>query len=97
MVPDGKCNPKVYANWFLFKQGEIHAAGIGLAHLSQLPDHSIVHLHWGLWGVLAASTLSKSVLATVSGGWQFGWRVASALLRMLAAIALTLVWFQPPV
>jgi uncharacterized membrane protein (DUF4010 family) len=77
--------------------GEIHAAGIGLAHLSQLPDHSIVHLHWGLWGVLAASTLSKSVLATVSGGWQFGWRVASALLLMLAAIALTLLWFQPPV
>jgi hypothetical protein len=75
--------------------GEIHAAGISLAHLSRLPVHSDVHLLWGLWGVLAASTLSKSVLATVSGGWQFGWRVTSSLLLMLIAYAATLLWFQP--
>ena len=74
--------------------GEIHAAAISLAHLSRLPEHSNQHLLWGLWGVLAASTLSKSVLATISGGWQFGWRVASALVMMLMAYAAALLWFQ---
>jgi len=74
--------------------GEIHAAGISLAHLSRLPDHSNLHLLWGLWGVLAASTLSKSVLATISGGWQFGWRVAVALSLMLLSFALVLVASQ---
>ena len=73
---------------------EIHAAAISLAHLSHLPEHSNQHLLWGLWGVLAASTLSKSVLATISGGWQFGWRVASALVLMLLAFAATLLWSQ---
>jgi uncharacterized membrane protein (DUF4010 family) len=72
---------------------EIHAAAISLAHLSLLPEHSKPHLLWGLWGVLAASTLSKSVLATISGGWQFGWRVASALVLMLMAFAATLLWY----
>ena len=74
--------------------GEIHAAGISLAHLSRLPEHSNPHLLWGLWGVLAASTLSKSVLATISGGWQFGWRVCSSLVLMLLAFAAVLLWHQ---
>ena len=74
--------------------GEIHAAGISLAHLSRVPEHSDMHLHWGLWGVLAASTLSKSVLATISGGWAFGWRIASALVLMLLTFAAVLFWHQ---
>jgi hypothetical protein len=44
--------------------------------------------------VLAASTLSKSVLATISGGWAFGWRIASALVLMLFTFAATLLWYQ---
>ena len=75
--------------------GEIHAAGISLAHLSRLPAHSYQHLQWGMWGVLAASTLSKSVLATISGGWQFGWRVTTALVSMLIGFAAALLWLQP--
>jgi uncharacterized membrane protein (DUF4010 family) len=74
--------------------GEIHAAAISLAHLSLQAQYAVPHLQWGLWGVLAASTLSKSCVAVLSGGWKFALRLASSLVLMLLSIAGVLVWAQ---
>jgi uncharacterized membrane protein (DUF4010 family) len=75
---------------------EIHAAAFSLAHLSLQPAISLPHLQWGLWGVLAASALSKTVFACVSGGWRFGLNLALSLLLMLGVFAATLLWMQWP-
>ena len=75
---------------------EIHAAAFSLSHLSLQPAISLPHLQWGLWGVLAASTLSKTVFACVSGGWRFGMNLALSLVLMLAVFAMSLAWVQWP-
>ena len=73
---------------------EIHAAAFSLAHLSLQPDMSAFHLQWGLWGVMLASTVSKTVFACISGGWRFGVQLALSLLLMLGMFAVTLAWMQ---
>ena len=76
---------------------EIHAAAFSLAHLSLQPAISLPHLQWGLWGVVLASTLSKTVFACISGGWRFGVYLVLSLLLMLGVFALSLVCLQWPV
>ena len=71
---------------------EIHAAAISLAHLSMQADSNMLHVQWGLCGVLASSVLAKSVVAWVSGGRLFCQRVGGALLLMLLSFALVLAW-----
>jgi hypothetical protein len=71
---------------------EIHAAAISLAHMSMQADSNMLHLKWGLCGVLASSVLAKSVVAWVSGGRLFCQRVGGALLLMLLSFALVLAW-----
>jgi uncharacterized membrane protein (DUF4010 family) len=70
---------------------ELHAAAASIAQLaadSQLePDVAT----WGLLLLLLVSALAKSVLAFVSGGAKYGWRVASGLLLMAAAASITLL------
>ena len=50
-----------------------------------------------LWGVVLASTLSKTVFACISGGWRFGVYLVLSLLLMLGVFALSLVCLQWPV
>ncbi|NDG14408.1 MAG: DUF4010 domain-containing protein [Betaproteobacteria bacterium] len=71
---------------------EIHAAAISLAHMSMQTDSNMLHLQWGLCGVLAASVLSKSVVALVSGGLKFSLRVSAALALMWVSFAAVLAW-----
>jgi uncharacterized membrane protein (DUF4010 family) len=70
---------------------ELHAAAASLAQLaadSQLPLHTA---SWGLVLMLLVSALAKSVLAFVSGGTSYGWRVAAGLLLMASAAGFTLL------
>jgi uncharacterized membrane protein (DUF4010 family) len=70
---------------------ELHAAAASLAQLaadSQLETHAA---SWGLLLLLLVSALAKSVLAFVSGGANYGWRVAAGLLLMTGAAAATLL------
>lgn len=71
---------------------EIHAAAISLAHMSLQADSNMLHLQWGLCGVLATSVISKTMVARVSGGWPFSLRVGGALLLMLLSFAGILIW-----
>jgi uncharacterized membrane protein (DUF4010 family) len=73
---------------------EIHAAAFSVAQLSLQPEMSAFHLQWGLWGVMLASTVSKTVFACISGGWRFGVQLALSLLLMLVMFAMALVWMQ---
>lgn len=64
---------------------ELHAAGASLAQMhagSALDDAS---LRWGFIGLLAASTLAKSVLAWIAGGPAYGTRVGIGLVGMCGA------------
>jgi uncharacterized membrane protein (DUF4010 family) len=73
---------------------ELHAAAASLAQLSAGDGVALAHARWGVLALLAASAGAKSVLAFVSGGAGYGWRVASGLLGMLVAAGAAL-WLLP--
>jgi uncharacterized membrane protein (DUF4010 family) len=69
---------------------ELHAAAASIAQLSvdnQLP-HSTAS--WGLMLLLLVSSAAKTVLAFISGGAGYGWRVGAGMVLMAAAASLTL-------
>ncbi len=68
---------------------EVHAAAASIAQLHASGGLGSGTSHWGVIVVLAASALSKSVIAFISGGRRYGTLVASGLLLMVAAAALT--------
>ena len=68
---------------------ELHAAAASIAQLSVAGDLTPDHGRWALIGLLATSGLAKSVLAFVSGGAGYGWRVATGLGCMVAAAVVT--------
>ena len=68
---------------------EVHAAAASIAQLHASGGLGSGTSHWGVIAVLAASALSKSVIAFISGGRRYGTLVASGLLLMVAAAALT--------
>ena len=46
---------------------------------------------WSLVAVLASSAVAKTLLAFISGGAGFGWRVALGLAAMVTGASLTLL------
>jgi uncharacterized membrane protein (DUF4010 family) len=70
---------------------ELHAAAASVAQLAADSQLDIQTASWGLLLLLLVSALAKSVLAFVSGGANYGWRVAAGLLLMTAAAAVTLL------
>jgi uncharacterized membrane protein (DUF4010 family) len=71
---------------------ELHAAVATVGQLFQqgVLDHA--QARWGLFGLLAASGLAKSVVAMVSGGRAYGLRVAIGLLATLLAVAAAILF-----
>jgi uncharacterized membrane protein (DUF4010 family) len=69
---------------------EVHAAAASLAQLAAGQQLPLLPAAWGLALLLAVAALSKSVLAFVSGGAGYGWRVAAGLIAMPLAFAATL-------
>jgi uncharacterized membrane protein (DUF4010 family) len=70
---------------------ELHAAAASLAQLSSGGGMGIPHARWGMLALLAASVLSKSILAFVSGGVSYGLRVSAGLVAMLVAATAVLI------
>ena len=66
------------------------AAAASIAQLSvdnQLPPATA---SWGLMLLLLVSSVAKTVLAFISGGAGYGWRVGAGMVLMAAAASLTL-------
>ena len=70
---------------------EIHAAAASLAQLSLASDMPMNLVTWSLVAVLASSAVAKTLLAFISGGAGFGWRVALGLAAMVTGASLTLL------
>ncbi len=66
---------------------ELHAAVAGVATLFSNGTLDPTQARWALVGLLAASSLAKSVVAFASGGRAFGLRVAVGLSAMTLAAA----------
>jgi hypothetical protein len=73
---------------------ELHAAAASLSQLTADSQLQAGTATWGLLLLLLVSALAKSVLAFVSGGWNYGWRVAAGLLAMAATAGLTMLMVQ---
>jgi uncharacterized membrane protein (DUF4010 family) len=73
---------------------EVHAAAASLAQLSADGQISLLAGSWGLAMLLAVSAVAKSVLAFVSGGAVYGWRVLLGLVGMSAAAATSLIFIN---
>lgn len=70
---------------------EVHAAGASVAELASVQKLSIEAASWGLVLLLLVSAVAKSVLAFVSGGPAYGWRVLAGLSCMPLLASLTLI------
>lgn len=67
---------------------EIHAAAVSIAQLSPPHIDPSVQARWGVIAIFGASATSKVFLAYVSGGKQYGTKIATGLgLCLAAAIA----------
>lgn len=64
---------------------ELHAAAASVAQLSAAEAISQPHARWGVLGLLAASSVAKSVLAFAAGDRRYGAGVALGLLLALTA------------
>lgn len=71
---------------------ELHAALAGMAQLVQNNVLSLPNSHWGLLGLLASTTLVKSIIAWFAGGKDFAWRFMAAMAMMLLSVTLTALW-----
>jgi uncharacterized membrane protein (DUF4010 family) len=72
---------------------ELHAAVATLGQLFQQGVLDGQQARWGLLGLLAASTLAKSGVAFASGGKAYGLRVATGLVTMVLAVAMTILFW----
>jgi uncharacterized membrane protein (DUF4010 family) len=70
---------------------ELHAGLIGLAQLVQNGTLTLEQSHWGIFGLVAVSALTKSIIAWVAGNSAFAWRFGLAMLVMLMVMAGTSV------
>ncbi|HWS76991.1 MAG TPA: DUF4010 domain-containing protein [Thermomonas sp.] len=71
---------------------ELHAAAATVARLAENGSLDPVQAGWGMVGLLAATSIAKSLIAFVSGGGAYGRRVAAGLVLMTAAAAAG-AWF----
>lgn len=65
---------------------EVHASAASLGQLVKSDAISLQVAHWGFFGILAVSAMTKSVIAWASGGKAYGLRVSIGLAAMLAGI-----------
>lgn len=70
---------------------ELHAALIGMAQLVQNGTLTLEQSHWGMFGLVAVSALTKSIIAWVASNRAFALRFGLAMLVMLMAVAGTSV------
>jgi len=70
---------------------ELHAALIGMAQLVQNGTLTLEQSHWGIFGLVAVSALTKSIIAWVAGNSAFALRFGLAMLVMLLVMAGTSV------
>jgi uncharacterized membrane protein (DUF4010 family) len=75
---------------------EVHAAGASLAQLAATGQLDLSSAAWGVVVLLAVSALAKGVIAFISGGRPYGWRVASGLAAapLVAALGFFIITFQ---
>lgn len=73
---------------------ELQAAAVAVGQLAGAQALTLPEARWGIVALLATSSAAKSVLAFLSGGAAYGWRVAAGLLAMTAAAA-TAAWWWP--
>jgi uncharacterized membrane protein (DUF4010 family) len=73
---------------------EVHAAAASLAQLAAGQQLPLLPAAWGLALLLAVAALAKAVLAFMSGGAGYGWRVAAGLVAMPLAFAAALAISQ---
>ena len=67
---------------------EIHSAAVSIAQLSHTDSTQSAYARWGVIAILASSVSSKILLAYLSGGKDYGHRMATGLGALLiAAIA----------
>ena len=66
---------------------EVHAAGASVAELAAVEKLTLEAASWGLVLLLLVSAVAKAILAFVSGGRGYGWRVLAGLLCMPALSA----------
>jgi uncharacterized membrane protein (DUF4010 family) len=69
---------------------ELHAAAASISQLSSEATLPVSTASWGLVLLLLVSSIAKTVLAFVSGGANFGWRVGAGLLLVPAVAGLVL-------
>ena len=67
---------------------EVHAAAASVGKLWQAGSFDVEQARWAVVGLLAASSLAKSVVAFASGGRAYGLRVTLGLAAMVAAATL---------
>lgn len=66
---------------------EVHAAAATVGKLWQSGSFDVDQARWAIVGLLAASSVAKSVVAFASGGRAYGLRVMLGLAAMVAAAA----------
>lgn len=67
---------------------EVHAAAAGVSQLQAVGDLTLAQARVGLVALLAAAAAAKVLVAAISGGRVYGWRVGIGLGSMIAAAAL---------
>ncbi len=67
---------------------ELHSATAGVANLFRDGVLDADYARWAVVGLIAASSLAKSLVAFASGGKAFGWRIAVGLAGMTTAAVL---------
>lgn len=70
---------------------EVHAAAASIAQLAAHEQLEIGTASWGLVLLMGVSGAAKSVLAFVSGGPAYGWRVATGLIAVPVAMSAVLL------
>jgi uncharacterized membrane protein (DUF4010 family) len=70
---------------------EVHAAAASLVQLSAQQQLALQTAGWGLVLLVLSASLAKSMLAFISGGSRYGWKVAAGLMAVPAGMALVLL------
>lgn len=71
---------------------EIHAATASLAQLYAVGELPLHTARFGMLGVLAAATVAKTIVAIITGGLGYGWRVGLGLAASTLAAGLAILF-----
>lgn len=73
---------------------EIHAAAVSMSQLSQADSMELQQSTWGVLAILASSMTSKIFLAYLSGGKNYGHKIAIGLSLAMTASVISMVLFN---